>query len=73
LGLGNKADLAEVGRAKIAESNANRHSVINDKAALPKHDTRKEIAKAAGVSTGRVGRVKSLTDFVPSTDCTVSI
>jgi hypothetical protein len=54
LALGNKADLAEIGAAKIGESNANRHIVNIDNVDSPKHDTRAEIAKAAGVSTGTV-------------------
>jgi hypothetical protein len=57
--------LAEIGRAKQSESKIGNQSaaknivVTNDNDA-PKHDTRKEIAKTASVSTGQVAKAGSL-------------
>jgi len=63
---GNKEDLAAIGRIKHAQNGGDKVSkkatgvVINDKAAqadaTPKHDTRKAMAEAAGVSTGLVAQ-----------------
>jgi hypothetical protein len=70
LELGNKADLLEIGRAKMSEARKDaweKHDSAteglsqNDKPIepppqpAPKVNTQKEIAKAAGVSTGMVG------------------
>jgi DNA N-6-adenine-methyltransferase (Dam) len=63
LELGNKEDLAEIGRSKnkatvgrpAKESLSNND---NDLTPEPKHDTRKEIAKAAGVSTGKIAQAE---------------
>ena len=56
--VGNKADLAEIGKLKMVvgggdqKSEAARIGSVNiDKADSPKHDTRAEIAKAAGQLT----------------------
>ena len=48
--------MAEIGAAKIAESNATRHIVNIDKADSPKHDTRAEIAKADLAERGAAKR-----------------
>jgi len=68
LELGNKEDLAELGKKKMTEGGGDRtSSAAKEKAGLsnidkpapePKHDTRKEIAKAAGVSTGKVAQAE---------------
>jgi len=63
LGLGNKEDLAAIGRKKRAatlKQNASDPVLSqNDKTdSKPKHDTRAEIAKRAGVSTGQVGQAE---------------
>ena len=68
LELGNKNDLAELGKKKMTEGGGDRTSSAakekaglsnNDKpAAEPKHDTRKAIAKAVGVSTGKVAQAE---------------
>jgi len=61
LELGNKKDLLEIGKAKQRESGkqarAEQLGLLsqNDKTPLPQVNTRVEIAKAAGVSTGQVG------------------
>jgi len=64
LELGNKADLAEIGRANQSAAGGDKVSekavtafVKNDNTA-PKHNTRNEIAKAAGVSTGKVAQAE---------------
>lgn len=64
LGLGNKVDLAVIGAVKHAANGGDKVSqtamsgvVTNDNAA-PKHDTRKKIAEAAGVSTGQVAQAE---------------
>jgi len=64
LALGDKADLLTLGSAKIAQSNVERtkqeesHFITNDKVDLPKHNTQKEVAKAAGVSTGQIAKAE---------------
>ena len=66
LELGNKEDLAELGRAKKAKNGGDKTSetakaelsLADNSAPEPKHDTRKEIAKAAGVSTGKVAQAE---------------
>ena len=58
LELGNKADLAEIGRAKYSATVGRpaANIVVKNDNDLPKHNTRNEIAKAAGVSTGKVAQ-----------------
>ena len=67
LELGNKEDLAELGNAKQSAAGGDKKSADaksllsnNDKSdpPAPKHNTRKEIAKAAGVSTGKVAQAE---------------
>ncbi|HQS22695.1 MT-A70 family methyltransferase [Acidovorax sp.] len=64
LQLGNKDDLAAIGKAKIAQSNTERaskdesHVIQMDKVEQPKHNTQKEIAKAADVGVGTVARAE---------------
>jgi len=69
LELGTKADLLEVGRVKHAETvgrpNKESLSQNDNDSPQPKHDTRKEIAKAAGVSTGQVGMAEQLMKKAP--------
>ena len=74
LELGNKEDLQAIGRAKMAEGGGDKKSEAaksglsqNDKPVkaepkpeLPKHNTQKEIARAANVSTGQVGMAEQL-------------
>ena len=57
LELGNKEDLALKGEQRYKETvgRPSKESLSQNDNNLPKHDTRKEIAKAAGVSTGMVG------------------
>ena len=60
LELGNKKDLLEIGKAKRQETEGrpSKEKLLsqNDNSnPTPKHNTRVEIAKAAGVSTGQVG------------------
>lgn len=64
LALGDKADLAEIGRAKHAENGGDKVSekaktavITNDNAAT-KHNTQKEVAKAANVSTGQIAKAE---------------
>lgn len=63
LALGDKEDLLLIGSAKIAQSNSDRaikdehHFITNDKVNKT-HNTQKEIAKAAGVSTGQVAKAE---------------
>ena len=64
LALGDKADLAEIGRAKQSAAGGDKVSeqaatafIKNDNTA-PKHNTQKEIAKSAGVSTGKVAQAE---------------
>jgi len=64
LALGDKADLMTIGEAKHAANGGDKvsekaksGSVISDNAA-PKHDTRKEVAKTAGVSTGQIAKAE---------------
>jgi len=68
LALGSKADLAEIGRAKLAEAGAkhagNQYAKmeplsINDKPSNePKHDTRQTIADTLGMSTGKLAQAE---------------
>ena len=62
--LGNKDDLAAIGRIKQSDAGGDKRSeeakiasVTNDKSDV-KHDTRKAIAKAAGVSTGQIAKAE---------------
>lgn len=57
LELGNKEDLALKGEEKYKETvgRPSKKSLSQNDNNLQKHDTRKEIAKSAGVSTGMVG------------------
>ncbi|MDA0347487.1 MAG: hypothetical protein O3C20_08795, partial [Verrucomicrobia bacterium] len=59
LGLCNKADLLEIGMAKhaatVGRPSKESLSQNDNDFEEPKHNTRVEIAKAAGVSTGQVG------------------
>lgn len=57
LELGNKEDLALKGEQKYKETvgRPSKKSLSQNDNNLPKHDTRKEIAISAGVSTGMVG------------------
>jgi N6-adenosine-specific RNA methylase IME4 len=69
--LGNKADLLEIGKAKKVESGketgrGNKKDLSqNDKTFIPPVNTQKEIAKAAGVSTGQVGMAEQLIKKAP--------
>jgi len=71
LELGNKQDLLEIGKAKQRESGkqarAEQLGVLsqNDKTPLPQVNTRVEIAKAAGVSTGQVGMAEQIIKKAP--------
>jgi len=60
LALGDKADLLLIGAAirKETEGRPSKESVVTNDSRLPKHDTRKEVAKAAGVSTGQVAKAE---------------
>jgi N6-adenosine-specific RNA methylase IME4 len=66
LQFANKADLLEIGREKMSEAGEEfgigKESVKGlsfiDKPYSEHHNTRKEIAKAAGVSTGKVGQAE---------------
>jgi hypothetical protein len=66
LELGNKVDLLEIGKKAMAEkkegnANASKSTLSeNDKVDLPKVNTQKEIAKAAGTSTGQVGMAEQV-------------
>ena len=57
LELGNKEDLALKGEQRYKETvgRPSKESLSQNDNNLPKHNTQKEIAKAAGVSTGMVG------------------
>jgi N6-adenosine-specific RNA methylase IME4 len=73
LELGNKADLLEIGRAKQSESGGDKKSESaksllsqNDKTDLqPVVNTREQIAKAAGVSTGQIGMAEQVKKKAP--------
>lgn len=63
LALGDKADLITIGEAKHALNGGDKISekataVITNDNAAPKHNTQKEIAKAAGVSTGQIAKAE---------------
>lgn len=72
LELSNKADLLEIGKRAMAEKkDGNAHASKttlsqNDKVDLPPVNTQKEIAKAAGVSTGQVGMAEQLKKKAPA-------
>ncbi|MCX6964811.1 MAG: MT-A70 family methyltransferase [Verrucomicrobia bacterium] len=68
LELGNKKDLLEIGKAKRVETLKQNAAVLseNDKtASAPPINTQKEIAKAAGVSTGQVGMAEQIIKKAP--------
>lgn len=62
--LGNKADLLEIGKAKMGDSRRNEALSANDKPS-PQVNTREQIAKAAGVSTGQVGMAEQVKAKAP--------
>ena len=64
LELGNKEDLAKIGRTQMSEGGKKGLSQ-NDKPSEPKHNTQKEIAKAAGTSTGMVGMAEQVKKKAP--------
>ena len=57
LELGNKQDLLEIGKVnlRIPTGNKNKMTLSQNDIVIPPVNTRVEIAKAAGVSTGQVG------------------
>jgi N6-adenosine-specific RNA methylase IME4 len=68
LELGNKQDLLEIGKAKRVETLKQNASVLsqNDRTeSVPTVNTRVEIAKAAGVSTGQVGMAEQIIKKAP--------
>jgi len=71
LELGNKKDFLEIGKAamaqkKVGNTNASKSTLSqNDKVDLPEINTRVEIAKAAGVSTGQVGMAEQIIKKAP--------
>jgi N6-adenosine-specific RNA methylase IME4 len=68
LELGNKQDLLEIGKAKRVETLKQNASVLsqNDRTeSVPTLNTRVEIAKAAGVSTGQVGMAEQIIKKAP--------
>ena len=60
LQLGNKDDLAAIGavKRKETEGRPSKETVIQMDSSLPKHNTQKEIAKAADVGVGTVARAE---------------
>lgn len=60
LQLGNKADLAEIGakKRKETEGRPSKETVITNDNSSAKHNTQKEIAKAASVSTGQIAKAE---------------
>lgn len=62
--LGNKADLIEIGKVKMGDSRRSEGLSQNDKPSPPVN-TRVEIAKAAGVSTGQVGMAEQVKKKAP--------
>jgi N6-adenosine-specific RNA methylase IME4 len=70
LELGNKEDLAKIGAAKKAHGQTAPGKTLlsqNDKSVKeePKHNTQKEIAKAANVSVGQVGMAEQVKKKAP--------
>ena len=71
LELGNKQDLLDIGKTamaqkKVGNTNASKSTLSqNDKVDLPEINTRVEIAKAAGVSTGQVGMAEQIIKKAP--------
>jgi len=70
LHLANKEDLAKIGAAKYKDTvgrppKESLSQIDNDKPPAPKHDTRKEIAKAANTSTGMVGMAEVVRKQAP--------
>ena len=70
LELGNKKDFLEIGKVKRqnTEGRPSKEKLLsqNDNSLLePKHNTRVEIAKAAGVSTGQVGMAEQIIKKAP--------
>lgn len=60
LQLGNKADLAAIGRQKYKDTvgRPSNEIVVTNDHELPKHNTKKIIAEAAGVSTGQIAKAE---------------
>jgi N6-adenosine-specific RNA methylase IME4 len=67
LELGSKEDLLEIGRLKMSEGGSKPKKGLsqNDKPSQPKVNTQKEIAKAAGTSTGQVGMAEQVKKKAP--------
>lgn len=68
LELGNKEDLAKIGAAKKAHGKTAPGKTLvsqTDRSVEPKHDTRKEIAKAANVSVGQIGMAEQVKKKAP--------
>ncbi len=60
LALGDKEDLAEIGKLKMSEGGSVKKEerfITNDKPCVT-HNTQKEVAKAAGVSTGQIAKAE---------------
>jgi site-specific DNA-methyltransferase (adenine-specific) len=68
LALEDKVDLAEIGAAKRKDTEGRpSNTVVNiDNSYLPKHDTRAEIAKVAGVSTGTIAMAELVKRIDPA-------
>ena len=72
LQMGNKADMAEIGRQRMVQGGGDRTSEearsglsVTDKPAQSTHRTRDEIAKAAGTSTGQVAMAEQVMKKAP--------
>ena len=63
LGLGNKDDLALIGKENMAFGGKTKGLSLSDKPS--KHNTREEVAKNAGVSTGQVGMAEQVKKKAP--------
>jgi N6-adenosine-specific RNA methylase IME4 len=73
LGLGNKSDLIEIGNNAMSEKKKGNQNAVKEKTTLSQNDnivfppvnTRAEIAKSAGVSTGQVGMAEQVKKKAP--------
>ena len=72
LQIGNKADMAEIGRQRMVQNGGDRKSEkagsslsVTDRLDQSTHSTRDEIAKGAGVSTGQVAMAEQVMKKAP--------
>jgi N6-adenosine-specific RNA methylase IME4 len=70
LGRGNKADLLEIGKAKLCESGktggrGNTKGISNNDKPFTPHSTQKQLAKDIGISTGKLAQAEVVMEKAP--------